>query len=367
MTRIAKMPSGRARGSAPALVYRVNIAQSCALLEEHIKTYNQTAKTKIKAVHFALAKKLIELYARRFADWQQKNNYSFNPDTPLPLLSVNNESLAEWLVCTDRTVRNYRARLAEIQFITETVWHGTSRPYEVRLNPAFLWLACNVHTERVLLPHSRFFPLTGSGYPKQEQTGTVCGKKREQNLAVVEVALVPELPEPGNRNESHEDKAPFGATGTPTGTPPGCGAPPAPGARTCDQRKVSRLFVAAVLPVLYGRKYWTSAEKGRIEAQAARLFLGVKEDKVNLVIGNYHLRCEMAARHYEGFTGAPLPHPEQFFNPDIAAGFVLTRNWPQYPEKFPVTRHQAPPKLKLDGQRSGQIALGGLLPGFLIQ
>ena len=365
MTQIVQMPGGRAKRSV--LVYRINVAQSCGLLEEHIKTYNQTAKTKIKAVHFALAKKLIELYARRFANWQQKNNYSFSPDTPLPLLSINNETLAEWLVCTDRTVRNYRARLAEIQFIIQTVWHGTARPYEIALNPAFLWLACNIHTERILLPNGRNFPLTGSGYLKQELTGTVCGKKREPDQAVADVVLVPEPPEPENRNESHENQAPFGATGTPTGTPPSCGAPPDPDARSCDQRKVSRLFVAAVLPILYGRKYWTPAEKGRIEAQAARLFLGVKQDKVNLVIRNYHLRCEMAARHYERFTGAPLPHPEQFFNPDIAAGFVLTRNWPQYPEEFPITRHQAPPKLKLDGERTGQIALGELLTGFLAQ
>ena len=63
MTQIVQMPGGRAKRSV--LVYRINVAQSCGLLEEHIKTYNQTAKTKIKAVHFALAKKLIELYARR--------------------------------------------------------------------------------------------------------------------------------------------------------------------------------------------------------------------------------------------------------------------------------------------------------------
>lgn len=367
MTQVIQASSTRARHNAPALVYRINIARSCALLEEHIKTYNQSARVKIKAVHFALAKKLIELYARRFAQWQAKHNYTFHPDTPLPRLSINNETLAEWLVCTDRTVRNYRARLMDIQFITETIWHGSARPYELRLNPAFLWLACNVHTERVLLPNGRIFPLTGSGYLKQELTGTVSGKKREPDQPMVEVAWVPEPPEPDNRNESRENQAPFGATGTATGTPPSCGAPPTPAAQACDQRKVARLFVAAVLPLLYGRKYWTSAEKGRIEAQVARLFAGVVADKVNLVLKNYYLRCQMAAQHYQDFTGAPLPHPELFFNPDVPAGFVLTRHWPQYPEKFPLTRQQSPPRFTPGEKRSGQIVLGELLQGFSLQ
>lgn len=363
MTHIVQMPSGRAKCSVP--VYRINIAQSCALLEEHIKTHNQTAQVKIKAVHFALAKKLIELYARRFADWQQKNNYSFTPDTPLPLLSINNESLAEWLVCTDRTVRNYRARLVDIQVITETIWHGTARPYEIRLNPAFLYLACNIHTDRVVLPNGRFFPLTGSGYLQQEPTGTVCGKKQEpEGMAVADVVLVPEPPEPGNRNECHEDKAPLGATGTLTGTPPSCDAPPAPGAGSCDVRHVARLFLSAALPILYGKKYWTSGEKSKIEAQVSRLFQCVSSEKLPGVIKNYHLRCEMAALHYPRVAGVPLPHPELFFNPDIPSGFVTTRYWHQYPEQFPVPHHRPAPKLKVV-KSDGQIALGQLLIGML--
>lgn len=364
MTQFVQMQGSRSRSAAPALVYRINIARSCALLEEHLKTYNQTAQSKIKAVHFTLAKKLIELYARRFAEWQAKSNYSFHPDTPLPLLKINNETLAEWLLCTDRTVRNYRARLSDIQFITQTIWHGSARPYEIALNPAFLWLACNVHTERILLPNGQNFPLTGSGYLKQELTGTVSGKKPEPDQQVAEVALVPEPPEPENRNESRENQAPFGATGTTTGTPPSSGAPPSPAARSCDERKVARLFVPAVLPLLYGRKYWTAAEKGRIEAQMARLFAGVKEDKVNTVLKNYYLRCQLAAQHYQRFTGIPLPHPEQFFNPDIAAGFVLTRHWPQYPEEFPLTRQQRAPVFKRSEERTGQIVLGELVMGL---
>lgn len=367
MTSTATQQSGRAKSSVP--VYRINVAQSCALLEEHIKMHNQSAKVKIKAVHFALAKKLLELYARRFADWQMKNSYTFTPDTPLPLLSINNESLAEWLVCTDRTVRNYRARMADIHFITETIWHGTARPYEVRINPAFLYLACNAHTERVTLPNGRIFPLTGSGYPKQELTGTVCGKKPEPTATpVIEPELpaetVPEPQEPKNRNESHEDKAPLGATGTRTGTPPPCGAPPAPDASSRTERQVARVFLAAALPLLYGKKYWTAAEKGRIEAQAARLFVGLDESRLQRVLDNYHVRCRMAALHYQRVSGVPLPHPELFFNPDVEAGFVATRNWPQYPEQFPIPRTQGMHRIRFkptDDRANGQMTIGELV------
>lgn len=368
---LSKLPGGR-NTAVNAVVYRVNVAKSCALLEQRIKAYNEQhseRKHRLKAVHYALAKKLLELYAGTFWDWQVKHYFSFNPYIPLPYLSINNVTLGDWMVCTDRSIRNYRDKLEALGFIVETVSHGTKRNFELRINPAFIHMAVNTTTERVALPEVQSFPQTGSGYPQLEQTGTVSGKEREPAPPVVEQELnvesVQEPQEPGNRNERREQKTPCGGTGTPTGTPPSCAAPPAPSPENVEQRRAGRALMQYALPVLYPqRRYWNAEEKGRIEAQAERLFESVTELNINKVIDNYCLRVLMAAHHYQKHTGVPLPAPDVFFNPDCEFGFRITRYWPQYPEKFPVVRStRSIPKVrkrKDQTGRTGQIEIGQL-------
>lgn len=364
------MPGGRYnKAASSAVVYRLNIAKSYALLEEKVNAYNERQSEKkhmIKGVHYSFAKKLIELFAGTFANFQTKINYSFHPHTPLPYLVINNQTLAEWIKCTDRTVRNYRAKLVELGLITETIFHGSNKPYEIQLNPAFLWLAVNTTTTRVALPEVQNFPLTCSGYPEQGLTGTVSGKKLEPGMAVADAVTVLELQEPGNWNESQENHAPVGATGTPTGTPPGCGAPPTESPESRDQRRLARLLLAYALPLLFPQKrYWPPAEKGRMEAQAARLFAGVTELNMQKVLDNYFLRVLMAAHHYARVAGVPLPHPEVFFNPDIETGFAATRYWPHHPEQFPVQQSRQKPRVRTVKSgvpgRTGQIELGQLV------
>jgi hypothetical protein len=372
MTLISINSQGRHNRGNQAVVYRLNLAKSYALLEEKVKAYNDQQidkKTKIKGVHHSLAKKLLELYMRCFWEWQAKQNFSFTPHTPLPYLSINNVTLADWMTCTDRSIRTYRQKLAELGFILDTIGHGPNKNFEIRLNPAFLWLVVNTHTNRVLLPDVQIFPQTSSGYPERELTGTVSGKKLEPEMAVGDVAMVPEQQEPMNWNESPENHAPVGATGTPTGTPPSCAAPPAPAAENPVQRRAGRILIKYSLPLLFPKKhYWTPQERGRMEAQAARLFQGITEEKLNKIMDNYCLRVLMAAHHYARFTGAPIPHPELFFNPDQPAGFVLTRNWPQYPEQFPIIRRNKPaPKVRTSaGAGTGQVQIGQLF-NFIVQ
>lgn len=371
---LSKLSGGRNSASS-TVVYRLNLAKSYALIEAQFKAYNDQQsdkKDRLKAVHHSLAKKLIELYTGTFWNWQVKNGFSFTPYTPLPYLSINNVTLADWMLCTDRSIRNYRAKLQHCGFIVETVDHGPLKNFEIRINPAFFWLAVNTTSTRVYLPPVQIFPQTSSGYPERELKGTVSGKKPEPTASPVielepDVATVPEPQEPVNGNESQEKPAPFGATGTPTGTPPGCAAPPTPGAKNPLQRRAGRVLLKYSLPLLYPKKrYWTAQEKGAMEAQAARLFERVKEENLNKVMDHYCLRALLAAHHYASFTGVPIPPPEVFFNPDYAAGFVLTRHWPQYPEQFPVVRAKAAPKVRTSvaersrSESTGQIQIGQL-------
>lgn len=370
MTLISINSQGRHRGNS-AVVYRVNLAKSYTLLEEKIKAFNEQQtdkKAKIKGVHHTLAKKLIDLYMRCFWEWQCKQNFSFTPHTPLPYLSINNVTLADWMTCTDRSIRTYRDKLATIGFITSTINHGPNKNFEIQINPEFLWIAVNTHTNRVLTPQLQIFPQTSSGYPERELTGTVSGKKLEPEMAVVDVVSVQELQELGNRNESHEDHAPVGATGTPTGTPPSCAAPPAPAVENPLQRRAGRALIKYSLPLLYPSvRYWNAQDKGKIEAHAARLFEGITEENLNKVMDRYCLRVLMAAHHYARFTGAPLPHPTLFFDRDQPAGFVLTRNWPQYPEQFPIIRAKAAPKVLTSASPGGSAIQIGQLFNFIEQ
>jgi hypothetical protein len=369
MTLIKKLPG---HNRASAVVYRVNLAKSYALLEERIKAFNDQQsdkKARIKGVHHTLAKKLIELYMRTFWEFQVQNNFSFTPHTPLPFLSINNVSLADWMTCTDRSIRTYRDKLEALGFITQTINHGNKKNFELQLNPAFLWLVVNTHTNRVNIPTLQIFPQTSSGYPERELTGTVCGKKLEPEMAVADVVPVLEQQEPINWNESPENHGPIGATGTPTGTPPSCAAPPAPAVENPLQRRAGRILIQYSLPLLYPSiRYWNAKDKGQIEAHAARLFEGITEENLNKVMDRYCLRVLMAAHHYARFTGAPLPHPTLFFDRDQPAGFVLTRNWPQYPEQFPIIRRNKPaPKVRTSpGAGTGQVQIGQLF-NFIVQ
>lgn len=373
---LSKMHSGRYSSSATTpqvAVFRINIAKSYALLEERVKTYNdaQTEKRNmVKAVHYSLAKKLIELYAGCFAAFQTRINYAYTTFTPLPLLAINNQSLSAWMICTDRTIRNYRSKLVDLGLISETVFHGSNKPYEIRLNPEFFWMAVNTTTTRVYLPEGRNFPLTCSSTNQQELTRTVSGKKPEPKMAVAELepnaATVLELQEPMNRNESQEESTPVGATGDPTGTPPSCATPPAAAPAKREHRHAGRALLAYALPLLYpNKRYWTPKEKSDMEAQAARLFAGVTDLNINRVLENYALRILMSAHHYQRVAGVPIPSPWEFFNPDREHGFAATRNWPQYPEKFPVQRTRIAPKIRQKNQdlpeRTGQIQIGQLL------
>lgn len=373
---LSKIQGGRYANAATTpqvTVFRINIARSYALLEDRVKAYNDSQsekKNRIKAVHYSLAKKLIDLYAGCFAAFQIKINYGYTPYTPLPYLSINNQSLSDWMVCTDRTIRNYRAKLVDLGLISETVFHGSNKPYEIRLNPEFFWLAVNTTTTRVYLPEGRNFPLTSSSTNQQELTRTVSGKKPEPEMAVAELepnaATVLERQEPMNRNESREESAPVGATGDPTGTPSSCANVPAPALQSRDQRNAGRALLAYALPLLYpNKRYWTPKEKSDMEAQAARLFAGVTDLNINRVLENYSLRILMAAHHYPRVAGVPIPSPWEFFNPDREHGFAGTRNWPQYPEKFPVQRARIVPKIRQKNQdlpeRTGQIQIGQLL------
>lgn len=374
---LSKLPGGRNTANH-AVVYRLNLAKSYELIELQFKAYNDQQidkKSRLKAVHHSLAKKLIELYAGTFWNWQVKNGFSFNPYTPLPLLSINNVSLADWMLCSDRSIRNYRRKLQQCGFIVETVDHGPLKNFEIRVNPAFFWLAVNTTSTRVYIPPVQIFPQTSSGYPERELKGTVSGKKPEPEMAVAElepnVASVPEPREPVNGNERRENHGPLGATGTPTGTEKSCAKKESPAARNPLQRRAGRLLLKYSLPLLYPKKrYWTAQEKGEMEAQAARLFERVSEEKLNKVMDHYCLRVLLAAHHYQRFTGVPIPRPDLFFNPDQATGFVLTRNWPQYPEEFPAVRAKATPKVrsskpKDDGRIGGQMAIGELAQMFL--
>ncbi len=374
---LSKLPGGR-NTAANVVVYRLNIAQSYKLVEQKFNDYNSQQsdkKNRLKAAHFALAKKLVELFTARFWEWQAKHGFSFTPSTPLPTLSINNVTLAEWIFCTDRSVRNYRQKLQQCGFILDTISHGTKKNFELALNPEFLWMAVNTHTNRVVLSiaeRSRSeapvqnFPQTSSGYPERELTGTVCGKKLEPSTAMADAEMVQEQQELENGNERREESTPFGATGTLTGTPPSCAAPPAPAVENAFQRRAGRLLIQYSLPLLHPKtRYWNAHEKGQMEAQAARLFEGVTEQNLNKILDNYCLRVLMAAHHYQRFTGVPIPHPAVFFNPDEPAGFVLTRNWPQYPDQFPIIRAKTAPKVRTskpqdNGRIGGQMEIGQL-------
>ena len=374
---LSKLPGGRNTANH-AVVYRLNLAKSYELIEVQFKAYNDQQidkKSRLKAVHHSLAKKLIELYAGTFWNWQVKNGFSFTPYTPLPLLSINNVTLADWMLCSDRSIRNYRNKLQQCGFIVQTVDHGPLKNFEIGLNPAFFWLAVNTTSTRVYIPPVQIFPQTSSGYPERELKGTVSGKKPEPEMAVAElepnVASVPEPREPVNGNERREHQGPQGATGTPTGTEKSCAKKESPAAENPLQRRAGRLLLKYSLPILYPKKrYWTASEKGAMEAQAARLFEGVSEEKLNKVMDHYCLRALLAAHHYQRFTGVPIPAPDLFFNPDHASGFVLTRHWPQYPEEFPVVRAKTAPRVRTskpqdDGRIGGQMAIGELARMFL--
>jgi hypothetical protein len=336
------------------------------LLEEKIKAHNDraiSAGQKIKAVHRALAEKLIRLFRRHFAEWQAHNGFIYNPNnTPLPTLRVNNEFLGEIMGCTARTIRNYRDRLESLDLITTTILHGSNAAFELILNPDFLWVSCGSAPLRIL-PPVQSFPHTSSctlQEPLPEPVlEPVCGKKFEESGDCVDnssrvVGTEPEQlaqPEPNHRNESSGCAA--------RTAPPSCAAPPSPA-----HRQAARFLAAWALRKLYPARNFTVSEKIAIEQQIDRLFAPVSLQNLPTLAEIYHGRCHLAALVWTTETGTTLPDPWDFFNPDNPRGFRITRDWPERQAELLAKVPPSPPpplkRMRDTDRRTGETKLGNL-------
>jgi hypothetical protein len=387
MTAIRPLSSSLGFKSEP--VFRIDIACSNNLLQRKVRDFNRTCqedrKKTLKAAPAALGEKILRLYKNHFQIWNTKTGYSWRPGAPLPALELNNQFLGEIMSCTDRTIRNYRARLVEIGLIVETTFHGTNAPFEVQLNPDFLHFCTSQSAQRIPLPVQNF-PHTRTGTLELELTGTVSGKKCEVTGTEPEPGCGNLTPVTGTELEPNWNEASSNllgdVQGEKTGTPPRVpAAPPTPPAGAAPEvdadqpddpdqphrEKAARALLAFMLPKLYPGRHWKPAEKWAILQVTLRLFAGVPKENLSKVLENYAYRCWIAVYFYERETGKPIPYPTEFFNPDNPTGFRITRAWAKDPDRFTFTN----PSRRLpvlgtpttNDRRNGQVSLYELLNG----
>jgi hypothetical protein len=164
--------------------YHIDFPKSVNLLQQKIEQHNLAnagdSSRKIRVTAAVLAEKLIRLYKRRFTEWQAAQLFPASLKD-MPTLEINNQFLAEIMQVSDRTIRNYRARLKVLGFIEEEIWHGSCRSFEIRINPEFLFMTENGQGLRVEFKATRKkLPPTSSGtlQEQQEPCTRTCWRKK---------------------------------------------------------------------------------------------------------------------------------------------------------------------------------------------
>jgi hypothetical protein len=316
-----------ARASAQ---YSINFPKSVNILREKIDLHNTStslSSEKIKTGPAMLAEKLIQIYRKRFTRWQASELFQVNVDD-MPTLSINNMFLAGIMACTDRTVRNYRDRLKKLGFIAKEIWHGSNQPFEIVINPEFLFIADNSKSGARAFTSSQrqIFPLISSSTEQEPLTRTlpvtITGKplpEPENGISKEpETASSPTLPERVNRNDQPEvnfkgksKKNPIKITGA--------------------REDLLRRHAKSVLLVAQTLIFKEEQEKSvKIEAfkRIMELYGNAPREKFPKITANYCARVRLCEELWEDQHGS-FPRMDQFFDYRQQVGFISTKNWVQ--------------------------------------
>ena len=337
--------------------YGINPGRTKLLIKEYITWYNQQQRDKKKRIknsrHLALA--LVDLYAKQFARWQAALGFEVDlTKDNLPLLSVNNMFLAEEMGKCDKTIRNYREKLAMAGILVPVseregnkrycINHGWQGNYELALNPRLLWIVSNLHTARVEvqgLPEyfdfGKILPPTGTCTLTSTKTSTVGGKKQEP--------LVENLQEPVNRNgqsrqmPAQEEQEPEkkAAAGAEKITEADGGAAET---TASSRKKAIRGYAKALFnrsrTWLYPGEPFKPEDREEIIQKIEVLFGRAPEDKLLKIFQTYTQRLKLAQLYWHSEIG-PLPEAATFFDPSAPVeNFTKTREWWADADRYPL-------------------------------
>lgn len=329
--------------------WSIKLDKSYQLLEHYTQAHNaraSKASERIKAVHRALAEKIIRLYRRRWLQYQAENLWA-NPGD-LPYLELNNQFLAKIMSCTDRTIRNYRDRLEALGLIVETIWHGSNAAYEIKIDPKFLWIESNLHRGM-----RKIFPHTSTCTPLQEPfTRTLLPEKSGNDMAPVPGTDSEQEPfyrnEQGSTTKKEESQEPQEQTAVVkaeklehppakgAGDPPCGDGPPAndPGEEPkSPRRQFAEAFWSYAKNTLWPGKYFSEPEKEKILARIGALFGAKHPHLYGKILKAYAFRIHLVKLYWQKDCG-PLPSPAEFFDYTNQEGFVKTKAWARNPEKY---------------------------------
>lgn len=384
--------------------YRIDLPKSYQCLEAAIERYNaQFAKPKLKLPHIFLGRELIRLYAMEFQRWQAARGFAVQLDwEEMPLLATNNEFLADITGRTGRSIRNYRKALEQAGFLAPvgqdeegnplySVFYGRTSDFELAISPGFLWIEGRHSTARLsprnaptpcmrkenrLTIHTRKnFPPTSTctvTSTQQEQQelvgGKICSDAEKNGFAktcLPESSAScqpeqPEQPEPVNRNGQSRQQA-----RTRKGRPAAVEAQLNWEAWT---RKGATVLWRYAQTWLYPGEFFPQGRRQAILARLAAMYGDPPHPRIELydkITRQYVYRLKLTHLHWHREYGA-LPEPELFFDTgNTQNGFILTKKWPDDPEKYPRPARQTyrmpGPESRGAKRRKQAIAIGDII------
>jgi hypothetical protein len=310
--------------------YSINTPESINLLKRRIEIHNLKAKSageKIKGVHAMLAEKIIQLYKIRFRKWQASELYDVEL-SEMPTLLLNNQFLGDVMTVTGRTIQNYRKRLKGLGFILSEVWHGSDRPFEVRINPDFLYIVSNREGgKRANLPNgAQSFPLIGSmnshSNLKEQSHRTIRGTISAESgkMAASEAKEPKAAASKAKERVSENDQSDVNSPEKPKKFDK----------ILTEKRKTvlirhSKTVYYVAENSLFGRNVPPELKQLAFN-RIMELYGNSPMEKFGKITQNYCQRIRLAAEYWQEEHG-DLPPIHQFFNRENFSGFVRTRGW----------------------------------------
>ena len=351
--------------------YRIDLVKSYRYLEYYRDHYNDQVTDKKHRLknEFLLAKELIRLYRQEFMRWQESMGKVDIYFENLPLLAVNNQFLGRVMCKTDRTIQNYRKKLAEAGILVPvshnekekaySVFHGRTCDYELMLNPKLLHISSNLHTLRVqVYGVDDFFDITKKFRPTSTSTLTRTLTRTkpeplaEKNANPIVDNLDGTKPEP--HNQQPEPKGRNGQSNQPPvqvqQEPKIPAAPPAAEGLTqagsnpeaeFRRKKTVQSYAKTLLnsarTYLYPNEHFDQARKEAVCRRIEALFGDAPEEKLLKILHNYQHRLKLAQLHWAKLYGA-LPEVESFFDKNNPNGFRATGEFEDDRDKYPPPR-----------------------------
>ncbi len=365
-------------------LYALKWAKSKKLLDAFIERHNagRPLADQLRANHKTLAEKLLFLFSAMLAG-HQAYGAGLRPGTPLPLLRTNNAQLRDLMGCSERTVINLRTRLKASGLIVREVFHGTNAQYEMQLaagvlhveqrgagpenitwsfaaNPAMLQSGMTQTLRHTVSStgqvSNQLIELDGASFqPVPAIAGPAEVLPVENRSGLVEKANEPvEKPHPGSEPDTKPatQRTGYDTAETPTGTPPGCAAPPAPDSsgeppssppqtfrevvsgleqqfQNAIARHVQVIYTCAMLQ-LYTDKWIGDEVAERTRAALAEYFAYTTPDRYAAGAAEIIERITLVRRWIERAPEGQnrwVPLPDVYFDFRNDRGFRATKPW----------------------------------------